>query len=198
MIIGYARVSTAEQKLDRQIDQLNEYGCEKIYSEKITGKKTEREQLNNMIENLRSGDLVVVTDLSRMSRSTRDLLNIADQIRGKGADIKSLNESWIDTSTPQGKFIYTIFTGLIEFEHGLTVQRVNEGLAAARARGRNGGRPPKALKTRELALKMYDSQEYGIEEILKATGISRGTLYNYVKARNKQDDGKSISEKPSK
>lgn len=186
MIIGYARVSKAEQKLDRQMDQLEAYGCERIYSEKMTGKKMEREQLDDMIKNLRAGDLVVVSELSRISRSTKDLLLIADRIREKGADIKSLKEDWIDTSTPQGKLIYTIFTGLIEFEHGLIVQRVNEGIQAARARGRNGGRPTISNNKKEVALKMYESQEYSIPQILEATKISRGTLYKYVRERKAQ------------
>lgn len=181
MVIGYARVSKTEQKLDRQLDLLTEYGCERIYSEKMTGKKLEREQLEDMINNLRSGDLVVVSELSRISRSTKDLLLIADRIREKGADLKSLKEDWVDTSTPQGKLIYTIFTGLIEFEHGLIVQRVNEGLKAARARGRNGGRPTIPNSKRELALKMYESGDYSITQILDATKISKGTLYKYVR-----------------
>lgn len=181
MIIGYARVSKVEQKLDRQLDQLSEYGCERIYSEKMTGKKLERDQLDDMITNLRPGDLIVVSELSRISRSTRDLLHIADKIRDKGADIKSLKEDWVDTSTPQGKLIYTIFTGLIEFEHGLIVQRVNEGIKAARVRGRVGGRPTINQRNKEIALKMYNSQEYSIPQILEAAKLSRGTLYKYVR-----------------
>lgn len=186
MIIGYARVSKAEQKLDRQLDQLEEYGCERIYAEKMTGKKLERGQLEDMISNLRPADLVVVSELSRISRSTRDLLHIADKIRDKGADIKSLKEDWVDTSTPQGKLIYTIFTGLIEFEHGLIVQRVNEGIKAARVRGRVGGRPGISQSKKEIALKMYDSREYSISQILEAAKISRGTLYKYVRERNSE------------
>lgn len=190
MIIGYARVSKTEQKLDRQLDLLNEYGCERIYSEKMTGKKLEREELDDMINNLRAGDLVVVAELSRISRSTKDLLQIADRIREKGADIKSLKEDWIDTSTPQGKLIYTIFTGLIEFEHGLIVQRVNEGLKAARARGRNGGRPTIPNSKKDIALKMYEGGDYSISQILEATKISRGTLYKYVR-ESKKDKGEN-------
>ncbi len=194
MIIGYARVSKAEQKLDRQLDILTEYGCEKIYSEKMTGKTMDRVELEDMLKNLRQGDLIVVTELSRISRSTKDLLQIAERIQLKDADLKSLKEEWVDTTTPQGKLIYTIFTGLIEFEHGLIVQRVNEGLKAARARGRTGGRPTIDNKKRDLAIKMYTSQEYSISQILEATKLSRGTLYKYVREHKELEGRKSNEE----
>ena len=146
MKIGYARVSTEEQNLDRQLDSLKEAGCEKIFQEKITGTKKERPELDKLMEQLRSGDLIIISDLTRLSRSVKDLFSLVDQIEKKGANIKSLKESWMDTSTPQGKLMFTIFAGISQFERDLISQRTLEGLAAARARGRNGGRPKKDEK----------------------------------------------------
>ena len=103
MKIGYKRCSTQNQKLDRQTDILNEYGVERIFEEKITGTKRERQELNKMLDMLRAGDVVIVTDLTRLSRSTKDLFEIVESIHSKGAEIKSLKESWLDTTTPQRK-----------------------------------------------------------------------------------------------
>jgi DNA invertase Pin-like site-specific DNA recombinase len=181
MKIGYARVSTEEQNLDRQLDSLKEAGCEKIFQEKITGTKKERPELDKLMEQLRSGDLIIISDLTRLSRSVKDLFSLVDQIEKKGANIKSLKESWMDTSTPQGKLMFTIFAGISQFERDLISQRTLEGLAAARARGRKGGRPKKDEKTITLALKMYQEKTYSISEITKATGVSKTTIYRYIK-----------------
>ena len=123
MKIGYARVSTEEQNLDRQLDSLKEAGCEKIFREKITGTKKERPELDKLMEQLRSGDLIIISDLTRLSRSVKDLFSLVDQIEKKGANIKSLKESWMDTSTPQGKLMFTIFAGISQFERDLISQR---------------------------------------------------------------------------
>jgi DNA invertase Pin-like site-specific DNA recombinase len=183
MLLGYARVSTNDQNLDRQIDQLKEYGCERIYQEKITGTKKERPEFEKLIDNIRPRDTIIITELTRLSRSTKDLFSIVDIIEKKGANIKSLKESWIDTTTPQGKLLFTIFAGISQFERDLISQRTKEGLNAARARGRKGGRPFKETKTIELALKMYDSKDYTISEITTATGLSKSCIYSYVKSR---------------
>lgn len=184
MKIGYARVSTCEQNLDRQIDQLQELGCERIYKEKITGTKKDRPELNRLLDTLRKGDVVIVTELARLSRSVKDLFELVAQIHNAGADIKSLKEVWIDTTTPQGKLLFTIFAGISQFERDLIKQRTMEGLKAARTRGRNGGRPKKPEQDIELALKMYDSKVCTVADIIKATNVSRATLYRYVKLRN--------------
>lgn len=134
MLIGYKRVSTQNQKLDRQTDMLNEYGVERIFEEKVTGTKRERKELDKMIDMLRKGDVVIVADLTRLSRSTKDLFEIVEIINSKGAEIKSLKESWLDTTTPQGKFLLTVFAGLSQFERDLIVDRTNDGLAAAKSR----------------------------------------------------------------
>ena len=180
MKIGYARVSTEEQNLDRQLDSLKEVGCEKIFQEKITGTKKERPELDKLMEQLRGGDLIIISDLTRLSRSVKDLFSLVDQIEKKGANIKSLKESWMDTSTPQGKLMFTIFAGISQFERDLISQRTLEGLAAARARGRKGGRPKKDEKAITLALKMYQEKMYSISEITKATGVSKTTIYRYI------------------
>lgn len=189
MKIGYARVSTDDQRLERQLDQLHEIGVERIYTEKITGMKFERPELKKLLENLRPGDIVITCDLTRLSRSTRDLFTIVDAIQAHGANIKSLKESWIDTTTPQGKLLFTIFAGIGQFERDLISQRTKEGLASARARGRHGGRPPKYNEKATVALQMYHDKAYSISDILKATGLSKSTLYRYVGIEAKRSGG---------
>lgn len=183
MKIGYARVSTLDQQTLRQIDQLKEFGCERIYEEKASGTKRDREELNRMMDALREGDVVIVTELSRLSRSVKDLFEIVDKIHKVGADIQSIKETWINTVSPQGKLLFTIFAGISQFERDLIHQRTMEGLKAARARGRNGGRPPKDKSKIELALGLYDSKACSISQILETTGISKTTLYRYIRQR---------------
>ena len=183
MIFGYARVSTLDQNLDRQIDQLRAAGCERIYQEKITGTRRERPELDKMIDALREGDTIIISELTRLSRSVKDLFSLVEQIQGIGANIKSLKEPWLDTTTAQGKLMFTIFSGISQFERDLIQMRTKEGLEAARARGRKGGRPKVDAKSIDLALKLYDSRSCSIADILKTTGISKATLYSYVKKR---------------
>ena len=183
MIIGYARVSTLEQSLDRQIDALNAAGAEKLFKDKKTGKNTERPEFMRLIDQLREGDVVVISELTRLSRSTKDLFTIVELIQSKGADIKSLKETWLDTTTPQGRLMFTIFAGLSQFEADLIGQRTREGLAAARARGRLGGRPRVASDKSSMALKMYDSKEFTVGEICNNCNIGKTTLYRLLEAR---------------
>lgn len=184
MNLGYARVSTLDQNLDRQIDQLLEQGCERIFKEKITGTKRERPELEKLLDQLRSGDTIIVSELSRLSRSVKDLFQIVDIIKNKNANLKSLKEPWADTTTPQGNLMFTIFAGISQFERDLISMRTKEGLKSARARGRNGGRPTLPKNDVELALKMYDSKEYSVKEIKRATGVSKTSIYRYIKIRN--------------
>ena len=135
MRIGYARVSTQDQNLSRQQDQLRQDGCERIFEEKISGARGDRPELARMLDVLREGDVVVVAELSRLSRSVRDLFDLVEQIHKAGAEIKSLKEPWLDTTTPHGRLLFTFFSGISEFERELIRQRTTEGLAAARARG---------------------------------------------------------------
>jgi len=177
MIIGYARVSTLDQSLDRQIDALNDAGAIKLFTEKVTGRKSDRPELMRLVEHLREGDVVVISELTRLSRSTKDLFSIVELIQSKGADIRSLKETWLDTTTPHGKLMFTIFAGLSQFEADLTAQRTREGLEAARLRGRLGGRPKIDGGKVKQALKLYGSKEYTLKEIEELTGVKKSTLY---------------------
>ena len=154
-----------EQNLDKQIDILTQFNCDRIYEEKISGMKKERPELTKMLDQLRIGDIVIIEDLTRLSRSVKDLFSIVEQIEEKGANIKSIKESWVDTTTAQGKLMFNIFAGINQFERDLISQRTIEGLNAARARGRKGGRPKVNVKDITLAIKMYNSRNYSISEI---------------------------------
>lgn len=193
MKLGYARVSTKEQNLDRQIDSLKAFGCEKIWQEKVSAAKVdlrktniERPELEDLIKYARKGDTIVVHSLSRLARSIKDLLALVDQLTEKGVGLKSLTEDWLDTSTPQGKLLLTIFGGLAEFERDVIRERTVEGLKSARARGRLGGRPKADRSKVERALMLYDMETVGIMDICKMTGISKPTLYKYLKERDKK------------
>jgi DNA invertase Pin-like site-specific DNA recombinase len=180
MQIGYARVFTQKQNLDRQTDQLLTYGCERVFQKKVTGTKKERPELEKLLDQLRSEDIVIVTELTRLSRSVKDLFALVDIIHNKGANIKSLKRTLARYNNPQGKLLFTIFAGISQFDRDLISQRTKEGLSSARARGRKGGRPRKDTKSIELALKMYNSMQYSLSEISKATGVSKTTIYRYT------------------
>jgi DNA invertase Pin-like site-specific DNA recombinase len=176
MIIGYARVSTIDQNLDLQIDALKNYGCEKIYEEKITGTKKDRPKLAEMMTILRHGDKIVIYKLDRISRSTKHLIDLSEFFEKKGVEFVSIQDS-IDTSTPMGRFFFRILASIAELERDIISDRTKDGLASARARGRYGGRPKVQGKKLDIALKMYISKQYSIREIVDATGISQATLY---------------------
>lgn len=184
MLIGYARVSTEEQSLDRQIDALTKYGVDErnIYQEKITGTKRNREQLDKMLNELKINDTVIVADLTRISRSTKDLLEIVSSIKDKGASIKSIKDTWLDTTTdnPYNSFLLTVMSGLSQLERDLISQRTKEGLASAKARGRNGGRPSKR-NDKEDIVKLMVKERYKIKDIIQQTGLSRTTVYRILK-----------------
>ena len=178
MLFGYARVSTEDQSLDLQVDALKQFGVEKIFEEKVSGTKKDRPQLNEMLKYLRASDTVVVWKLDRIGRSSKHLVELMNHFQDQGINFVSLKDS-IDTSTATGKLVFTIFAGLAEFERDMIAERTKAGLAAARARGRKGGRPRKLQEKVNLALKMYDSRQYALTEIASATGVSKTTLYRY-------------------
>jgi len=180
MIIGYARVSTQDQNLDRQLDNLTAKGCEKIYQEKITGKLTSRPELDKMLEAIRPGDTLVIDSFSRLSRSTKDLLAMVEALTAKGIHIVSLKEQ-LDTSTATGRMMLTMLSALSQFERDLISERTHDGLKAARARGRMGGRPTVDSAKMAQALKMYGTQQFTVAEITASTGISAPTLYRALK-----------------
>jgi DNA invertase Pin-like site-specific DNA recombinase len=181
MNIGYARVSTTDQNLDLQKDALNSADCEKIYTDKMSGTKTERPGLNQILGILREGDTLVVWKLDRLGRSLTHLIKIMNILDERSIYFKSVQES-LDTSTPGGKLIFHVFGALAEFERDIIRERTLAGLAAARARGRVGGRPRKLTKEQtEMAKKLINDPTILIEDICKTLGVSRSTLYRYVK-----------------
>lgn len=182
MIFGYARVSTQDQNLDRQLDQLKDANCEEIFKEKITGTMADRPELGKLFERLRKDDILVVADLTRLSRSTRDLIDITEKLKARGIELKSLKEN-IDTTTATGKAMFGMLAVMAQFERDLISERTKQGLESARSRGRKGSRPKKAEDKRLLAFKMYDSSEYSIAEITEATNISKPSLYRYLRER---------------
>lgn len=189
MVIGYARVSTADQSLDRQLDNLKAAGVERIYQEKISGVKNERPEFKRMMDALRSGDTLVVDSFSRLSRSTRDLLETVETLRLNGVELKSLKEN-LDSSTSQGKLMLTMLAALSQFERDLIAERTRDGLKAARARGRKGGRPKVEVLKVQKALKLYDTEKLTIKEISEATGISTSTINRRIRERKNIDHSK--------
>ena len=179
MKIGYARVSTLDQSLDRQIDSLNAAGCERIYSEKVSAIKKDRPELDRMMDALREGDVVIVSELTRLGRSVKDLIELVERIHAAGANIVSLQEPWMDTTSVQGNLIFNIFSAFAQFERDLTRQRVMDGLEAAKLRGRKGGRPTVPADMAALAIRMHNNS-CPIADIIKATGISKTTIYRLV------------------
>src|SRR5713226_9056491 len=181
MKIGYVRVSKHEQNEALQRDALKEAGCEKYFSDVMTGSKFERKGLEQLLAFVRAGDTVIVWKLDRLGRSLKDLIETLTLLKDRNVDFISLTEK-IDTTTPGGKLIFHLMGALAEFERDLIRERTNAGLASARARGRIGGRPRK-LKTNgkvTLARQMFADQSHSIPEICAALGISRATLYRYV------------------
>jgi hypothetical protein len=141
MLLGYARVSTEDQDLALQRAALQSSGCQRIYEEKISGATRSRPELNRMLDQLRAGDVVVVFRLDRLARSTRDLLEIAEQLKEVDAGLRSLHEPWADTTSPAGRMVLTVFAGIAEFERALIHERTRSGRVAAQARGVRFGRP---------------------------------------------------------
>ena len=181
MVFGYARISTQGQNLDRQLDSLNSAGVEEIIQEKITGTKADRPELNRLLDKLRKGDVILVSDLTRLSRSTKDLFRLVDQIESKGSNIKSLKESWLDTTTPQGKLMFTFIAGISQFERDLISQRTKEGLEAARVRGRKGGRKPKLNDNKKRALyELYQQKKTTVKDLCDMFSITKPTLYKVI------------------
>jgi len=178
--IGYARVSTNQQELNRQLDILNNYGVDKIFEEKISGTIKNRPELEKVKMMVRKGDTIVIESLSRLGRSSKDLLELIDAWEKQGVKLVSLKEN-VDTSTPTGKLLLTVLSAICQFERDITVQRTQEGLKAARARGRKGGRPKTNPAALDKAVKLYQANTHSIKEIADITGISSSTLYRALK-----------------
>jgi len=186
-IYGYCRVSTDRQDLTKYIEQLKAYGIDEvnIHQDKITGTKRDREGLNELLGKVKEGDTIVIPDMTRLGRSTIDLLNIVDELKVKGVYIKSLKEEWLDTTSddPQATLMLTMFSALAQYERDLTSIRTKETLAHKKAM--NGGkaingRPSKTNEVKVTIIKMYNQGTWKISEIQQATSCSRNTVYKYI------------------
>jgi len=184
MLIGYARVSTHDQTLALQRDALDRAGCERIFTDTASGAKADRPGLEEALDFARAGDTLVVWKLDRLGRSLPHLLETVAELQGRGVGFKSLTEQ-IDTTTSGGKLIFHVFAALAEFERDVIRERTQAGLAAARARGRKGGRPkaPALSDAKKVALaqRLYDDDSNSIDDICRTLRVSRSTLYRYIK-----------------
>ena len=176
MIIGYARVSTDDQSLDSQTDALSTAGAERIFADRISGSKRARPELDKMLEQLRDGDVVTVTKYDRLARSLKDLLEIVEVVRERGAGFRSLAED-IDTTTPAGRLVFHVFASIAQFERERISERTREGLASARKRGRIGGRPPALSPAQKTEVRrMRDEEHRAVPEIAQLFKVSERTV----------------------
>lgn len=182
MRVGYIRVSTVEQHEDRQVKDLTENAkVSKVFMDKLSGKDTNRPQLNAMLDYVREGDTLVVSEYSRLARSTRDLIDIIETLQNKGVTVISMKEK-LDTSTPQGEFMLTVFAGIATLERKLMLQRQREGIAIAKANGKYKGRQSKQKPDDWESLKaMYMSRQITVSEIAKRCDVSRPIVYKWLK-----------------
>ncbi|RYE20037.1 MAG: recombinase family protein [Sphingobacteriaceae bacterium] len=192
MKIGYARVSTQDQNLDLQLNELTKFGCTTIYQEKVSGRNTERAELKKLLLGVRKGDEVVVWKLDRLGRSLRDLVDLVALLQEKGVDFVSLHDH-INTTTATGRFTFNIFASLAEFERDIIRERTKAGLAAAKARGRLGGRPagltPEKMQLALTAKDLHDTGKYSISEVAKRLKLPIATCYRYLTfVRNQQSE----------
>jgi len=187
MLIGYARVSTRDQNLEAQLDALTQAGCQLIYQEKVSGAGAARPELDKLLAHLRQGDTVCIYRLDRLGRSLKHLLELVSELERRGAGLISLTDA-INTTSAQGRLIFNLFASLAEFERELIRERTHAGLAAARARGRIGGRrrglSEEAERTAIVAEALYREQQIGVDEIARRLHISKVTLYKYLRHRN--------------
>lgn len=182
--IGYIRVSTIDQNTDRQEIALYEIGMDKIFLEKVSGKNTNRPELKKMLDYVREGDILYIESISRLARSTQDLLSIVQQLQEKSVGLVSLKEN-IDTSTPQGRFILTIFAALAELDRENILQRQKEGIAAARMKGKKFGRPRiEDPKEWTKIITLWRNGEITAVEAMKKLDMNRGTFYRRIKESN--------------
>lgn len=176
MILGYARVSTEDQHLGAQLTALEAAGAGRIFAEKISGSRAARPELERLIDQLRPGDVVVVTKYDRLSRSLQDLLGIVARIQAAGAGFRSLAED-IDTTTPAGRLVFHVFASIAQFERERIAERTREGLAAARRRGRVGGRPPALSPEQKSEVRrLRDDDRRSIAELARLFRVSQNTI----------------------
>jgi DNA invertase Pin-like site-specific DNA recombinase len=187
MNIGYARVSTRDQNLTLQLDALHQAGCETIFQEQASGATKTRPELDRLLASLRTGDTVYIYKLDRLGRSLKHLLDMVAELEFRGVGLVSLTDA-INTTSAQGRLVFNLFASLAEFERELIRERTHAGLAAARARGRVGGRQrglsEQAERTAIIAETLYREQQLGVNEIAQRLRISKVTLYKYLRHRN--------------
>jgi len=195
-LLGYARVSTLEQNSTLQTDALKEAGCYRVFTDRASGALDERPEFVRLVDQARPGDTVVVSRLDRLGRSLRHLIDTVNELAERQVGFRSLTES-IDTTTSGGKLVFHIFGALAEFERELIRERRQAGLAAARARGRHGGRPlvmsPDKVAT---ARRMYEAKEFTIEAIAQVLGVSRASIYRHLDPARKAGPGALHSAQP--
>lgn len=180
MRIGYGRVSTRDQNPDSQRDALIADGCDRIYIDKVSGKLASRPELDKALDQLRRGDQLVITRLTRLGRSLKNLMELVEQFREQDIDLIVLQQG-LDTTTAGGRLIFHVMASIAEFERELIVEGTYEGLAAARARGRVGGRKAKLTpRQAKVAREMYDSRDYTVDQIAAEFGVSRPTIYRHI------------------
>ena len=186
MKIGYCRISTRSQSFDLQLDALNREGCDKIFRDTVSGSKSSRPGLDEMLSQLRKGDIVIVYKLDRLGRSLRHLVELINDFTDRGVGLKSLNDP-VDTTSAQGRLVTNLFASIAEFERELIQERTKAGLEAARARGRKGGRPKGLNKEAQskaiVAATLYQEGQISIKQISAQLNISKTTLYKYLRFR---------------
>jgi len=188
MIFGYARVSTTDQNLDRQIQILEENGCDRVFTEKASGKNRKRPVLSDVLDRVRDGDTLMVVRLSRLGRSVKDLVDIVSELRDKGVIFVSIHDSFNLDGSAMANFIFNTMASLAQLERDITSERTKEGLRAARRKGRVGGRPKGLSKENKrkakLVATLWKSEEYTISQICDQVGVSKSTLYKYLRTQD--------------
>lgn len=180
--VGYARVSTSEQREDGQTDALRAADCERIFTDHASGTLSTRSALTDALAYLRAGDTLVISKLDRLGRSVKNLTELSEELDRREVGLRVLTQG-IDTTTPGGKLFFHMLAAIAEFEHGLIVERTTAGIAAARARGRRGGAKPKMTPPKiRQARAMYDSREHTVQEIAEVLGVGRATIYRHLEA----------------
>lgn len=181
-LLGYARVSTTDQTPRLQLDELHAAGCARVWTDHATGTRADRPQLTAVLDHLRAGDTLIVWRFDRLARSLTDLIAIATRLHEQDVGLRSMREQ-IDTTTPGGRLIFHVFGALAEFESDLVRERTTAGLAAARARGRRGGRRPVMTQAKtQAARQMHAARQHTAQEIADALGVSRATIYRTLSA----------------
>jgi DNA invertase Pin-like site-specific DNA recombinase len=182
MLIGYSKINSNDKSVYKHIEALVKIGIDmrNIYQDKITDNKNERTKLNILLDDLQEGDIVVITELAKLCSNVKELAEITGRIRSKRANIVSLKEEWFNT-TQAGRQILEILTGIVEFEKDLLSEKTKIGLAIAKENGKSGGRPKKKLNEVDEALKLYRDKNHTVKEIEEMTGVSKATLYRYLK-----------------